>query len=313
LREYGRIPTTFWIDERILPLDGTAKLVACYLLSGSQTNIIGCMRVTPSHIEADGVCSAATGRDALRKLAACGFIEYDSATHLVRIVGWFDHNPISNESSGKGAVRAFTQCPKSPLLANVMKDLTEFAEKMPEGWIDRCGHRCRHWCVDRCVATETDTDTETETETDRPSGAGSETSSSPVAIPYVEIIDRLNEKAGRRFDAKTATTRDDIKALWKAGRRLKDFFDVIDYKAAEWGGDAKMHKHICPSTLFRKSNFITYLDEARAGTTPLVARSPLQEKPIPSYIPESAEVKEARMKQVALEEAERRAKRGTNA
>ena len=45
------------------------------------------------------------------------------------------------------------------------------------------------------------------------------------------------------------------------GFSLEDFKYVIDIKSAQWKDDPKMDKFLRPSTLFRPSNFESYLQE----------------------------------------------------
>jgi len=78
---------------------------------------------------------------------------------------------------------------------------------------------------------------------------------SKEVIPYVEIIDYLNEKAGKRFSNKTTKTRDVIRARWNEGHKLDDFKRVIDICVSEWSGKTfnngkKGDDYLQPSTLF---------------------------------------------------------------
>lgn len=74
-------------------------------------------------------------------------------------------------------------------------------------------------------------------------------------IPYAEIIERLNEKAGKNFKHQANGNRKVIKARWEDGQRLEDFFTVIDYCSNEWAGKTFGNgepgdRYLQPSTLF---------------------------------------------------------------
>lgn len=69
-------------------------------------------------------------------------------------------------------------------------------------------------------------------------------------IPYKEIVDYLNQRCGTSYRHTTRKTRDLIRARWKEGFKLDDFYMVIDKKAAEWQNDPKMSKYLRPETLF---------------------------------------------------------------
>lgn len=80
-------------------------------------------------------------------------------------------------------------------------------------------------------------------------------------IPYREIIEYLNEKTGKAFRHTTKATQRKIKARWNEGFTLEDFFRVIDTKARDWSGNAKMSEYLRPDTLFG-TKFESYLQKA---------------------------------------------------
>ncbi|HGZ7751192.1 TPA: conserved phage C-terminal domain-containing protein, partial [Staphylococcus aureus] len=79
------------------------------------------------------------------------------------------------------------------------------------------------------------------------------------SIPYKEIIEYLNKKAGKHFKHNTAKTKDFIKARWNQDFRLEDFKKVIDIKTAEWL-NTDSDKYLRPETLFG-SKFEGYLNQ----------------------------------------------------
>lgn len=70
-------------------------------------------------------------------------------------------------------------------------------------------------------------------------------------VPYKEIVDYLNEKAGRQFRLvdKTKTL---IKARWNEGQRLDDFKKVVDIKIKHANDSNNLFNetYLQPSTLF---------------------------------------------------------------
>ncbi|MBR9261861.1 alpha/beta hydrolase, partial [Staphylococcus aureus] len=91
--------------------------------------------------------------------------------------------------------------------------------------------------------------------------SGNPTASS---IPYKEIIDYLNKKAGKHFKHNTAKTKDFIKARWNQDFRLEDFKKVIDIKTAEWL-NTDSDKYLRPETLFG-NKFEGYLNQKAEPT-----------------------------------------------
>lgn len=79
------------------------------------------------------------------------------------------------------------------------------------------------------------------------------------AIPYEEIVNYLNEKAGKHYRYTTPKTRELIKARWKEGFTLDDFKKVIDNKTLEWK-NTKWENYLRPVTLF-STKFESYLND----------------------------------------------------
>lgn len=69
-------------------------------------------------------------------------------------------------------------------------------------------------------------------------------------IPYLDIINYLNEKTGKNFRAGIEKTERFIKARWGQGFRLEDFKRVIDNRVEKWQGDGEMSEFLRPETLF---------------------------------------------------------------
>ena len=76
--------------------------------------------------------------------------------------------------------------------------------------------------------------------------------------PYQEIIDYLNEKAGKKFKVNDKT-KAHINARVNDGYTLPDFRAVIEKKVAEWRG-TEMDKFLRPETLFG-TKFESYLNQ----------------------------------------------------
>lgn len=81
----------------------------------------------------------------------------------------------------------------------------------------------------------------------------------PDNIPYKEIIDHLNLKAGKNFKHETGSTKTAIRARFKEGFNLDDFIKVIDNMTDKWKG-TKQEEYLRPSTLFSPSKFEGYLN-----------------------------------------------------
>lgn len=78
---------------------------------------------------------------------------------------------------------------------------------------------------------------------------------------YVEIINYLNQKTGKRFSPKSEANRKLINGRLREGRTIDDFKYVIDVKCDHWLNDQKMSEYLRPSTLFSQKNFENYLNQ----------------------------------------------------
>lgn len=86
-----------------------------------------------------------------------------------------------------------------------------------------------------------------------------------------ETITYLNEKTDQDFRASSKATRRLIQSLLRDDKELDEnhFKSVVWVKTREWKDDDEMSKYLRPDTLFRKSNFYKYLDQARSAHSQL--------------------------------------------
>ena len=87
----------------------------------------------------------------------------------------------------------------------------------------------------------------------------------PDPIPYREIIDYLNQKAGKSFKHSAAGNKKVIKARWNEGYKLDQFKRVVDNKCQDWLNDEKMSQYLQPSTLFG-NKFDQYLNQRKGNS-----------------------------------------------
>jgi uncharacterized phage protein (TIGR02220 family) len=97
-------------------------------------------------------------------------------------------------------------------------------------------------------------------------------------IPYEEIINYLNQKAGTHYKHSTKKTKTCIHARLQEGFTIDDFKTVIDKKCAEWIG-TEWEKFLRPETLFG-TKFESYLN----------AKVSKNSKPVNTGYPEGADL-----------------------
>ncbi|MCX5829308.1 MAG: conserved phage C-terminal domain-containing protein [Deltaproteobacteria bacterium] len=81
-----------------------------------------------------------------------------------------------------------------------------------------------------------------------------------VRPPYEEIVNYLNQQAGKSFSPKTRQTRSHINARFDEGFTLADCKVVIDNKCTSWLHDPEMSIYLRPETIFG-TKFESYLNE----------------------------------------------------
>lgn len=77
---------------------------------------------------------------------------------------------------------------------------------------------------------------------------------------FSEIVNYLNDAAGKQYKSSSKKTRDLIKARINEGFTVDDFKKVIEIKVSQWLNDPKMEIYLRPETLF-SNKFEGYLNQ----------------------------------------------------
>lgn len=78
-----------------------------------------------------------------------------------------------------------------------------------------------------------------------------------------KVLERLNELSGRKLPVngvRGESNRSKARALFKKNYTEAEILEVIQLKCFEWCNNPNMFQYLHPTTLFRPSNFKTYLD-----------------------------------------------------
>lgn len=80
-----------------------------------------------------------------------------------------------------------------------------------------------------------------------------------IQTPEIEILNLLNELAGKRFKPiKSNIT--PISARLKDGYTIQELKEIVQVKTLDWKNNQVMNQHLCPTTLFRPSNTEKYFN-----------------------------------------------------
>jgi hypothetical protein len=137
MRDYGKIHTAYWTDDKIAGLSVPAKLMGAYLLTCPHSNAIGCFRLPVGYVSEDLQWDADSVHEALAELAAVGFICRDEASGWVLIRKFLDHNTIENANVGKACMRMVDAVPLTfPYFEQLLAGLQQHAARFPEGYLE---------------------------------------------------------------------------------------------------------------------------------------------------------------------------------
>lgn len=83
---------------------------------------------------------------------------------------------------------------------------------------------------------------------------------SEIVTPELEILNYLNSVTQSKFRP-IKSNLSKISALFKAGFTKEEMMEVIQLKTVQWKNNPVMAGYLCPTTLFRESNFEKYVNE----------------------------------------------------
>lgn len=129
---YGRISETFWHDDKIRALSGSARTFMLYLMSCPHGNRVGLFVLDPLYAAADVQWSVEAVKEALGELRDTGRIGWDIERRVVFVSNYLRHNTLINGSVVKGAINDLRAVPDTGLFADLL-EAVEDAQRGAEG------------------------------------------------------------------------------------------------------------------------------------------------------------------------------------
>lgn len=233
---YRNVQMSFWTDPKVLEdFTPSERLLYLFLLTGPDTNLAGCYRITAKQI------AFFTGLNKVDELMRSlqekhKVIFYDSETREVLIVNWWKYN--------------WTSSPKFRTTLHKMILMVQ-------------NESFRQFLLNKYNGTDT---------VSEGYGDGIDTISVPVPVTdpvsvtdsdtVTEVIEHLNEVCGTNYKALGKQNREHVHARLEDGFTKDDCFEVIDKMHEKWGNDPKMRDYLRPQTLF-STKFESYLNMPR--------------------------------------------------
>lgn len=101
-RTFTKVSPSVWQSPRFRALSTEHRLVYVYFLTCGHINSAGCFYLPDGYAVTDLGIALEAYIEARASLIDSGLIDYDEATHLVRILRWFQHNPPMNQKHAIG-------------------------------------------------------------------------------------------------------------------------------------------------------------------------------------------------------------------
>ncbi len=243
------VDTKFWTDNYIVERDPIEKLLYLYLLTNTLTNILGIYEISIKQIAFD------TGID---------------KDMVIKILERFEDDGKIKYLNGYIAIKKFTKYQANNPKIN--KGIEELLKEVPielVEWVDidfdRLGvtKDSLYIGLDRTSKDLNYSNINTNSNTNI--NTNSNTNKNDYLPLYKEIIEYLNEKAGKNYRMNNQKTKSLIQARLKEGFTFDDFKKVIDTKVQQWQGrlnkdGVSMETYLRPETLFG-TKFESYLNE----------------------------------------------------
>lgn len=123
-RDYGRIRSQFWSDEKVVGWSIAEKGFAAYLLTSEHTTALGCFRLPMAYMCADLGVTATEAAAMVKTLERDGFVTYDSRSGWVWIRKYLSHNVPENANVWKHVRRLANSIPPTVAFrAEVLKQI----------------------------------------------------------------------------------------------------------------------------------------------------------------------------------------------
>jgi len=193
-----------------------------------------------------------TMRLALHTLEQFGMVE-KTENGLIDIVNWEKHQNI------EGMERIRIRNAERQQLHYYRKKIKNFDESIDTDKLSNDADELKTYYENLTLGLTLPHGTDKEKEKDKNINT---LSVEPDDVPYKDVIDYLNEKAGKNYKHATESTRRMIKARHNEGFTIGDFKKVIDTKCADWLNNSEMSKYLRPQTLFG-TKFESYLNERK--------------------------------------------------
>ncbi|MFJ8261433.1 conserved phage C-terminal domain-containing protein [Rummeliibacillus sp. NPDC094406] len=265
MAKFRLIHTSFWNDPKVVEeLTPEDKYFFLYLLTNEKTSQIGIYQITKKQMAFDlGYSNESINALMQRFIEHHKLIKYSTETREIAIKNWGRYNLTRGGKPVLDCVISELKHVKdTSLITWVGNGVTnDSIKKLFDSYHDTYNDTLTTSVQEKEKEKEEEKEEKEEKEEVKKSAAKAAGSS----LPYDEIIDYLNQKAGTNYKSSSKATRTLIKARFDEGFKTEDFKTVIDKKIITWLQDPHFNQYLRPSTLFQASKFEGYLNERVRG------------------------------------------------
>ncbi|MFL8888661.1 conserved phage C-terminal domain-containing protein [Helcococcus kunzii] len=238
MAKYRALQVEFWQDEFTLTLTPEDKFFYIYLLTNTKSNQLGCYKIAKKMMEFETGYNRETIEKLIERFTSYEKIKYCDETSELFILNWWKYNWSKSPKVEKCILKEFEDVENTDFRNSIYTLLIEYG-----------------YSIDR-VCIELGEKVKRKKEKVK----SNNNIYSRADLPIKEIIDYLNDNAGKNFKTTTRKNQHLIKARFNENFNLDDFKRVIDNKVSQWKNDARMNKYLRPETLFG-TKFESYLNE----------------------------------------------------
>ncbi len=142
MRDYGKIRTRLWGDDKVIRLSDRGKLLFLYLQTCPHGNGIGCFRLPNGYIESDLGWVTRTVTDTLSELLRERLIERCELTGWTFICNFMKHNSIDNPNTAKAMIPFIESVPVNlSFYQTLISCLEPYAKRFEDGYLNGMANR----------------------------------------------------------------------------------------------------------------------------------------------------------------------------
>lgn len=239
MRKHNVVRPAIYHENRFRSLSHKARHILLTLLTCPETNLTPVLLISIGQLRNYTGLTAREVKATLVELVSSDTIFWDPDVDMIYLINYLKYNPLNSPKIEKGYQHLVCALPEHEFKQMALSDLYE-----PNA--DRVYHRVSIPLKEK----------EKEKDIDRSKNKNIIKSTESAQ----KVLDYFNLKCGTKRKRLA-----DIEARLANGGTVEGMLKVIDFKFNEWSGDPEMRKYINPTTLFRKSNYYRYLDEAEGG------------------------------------------------